>query len=34
MKLKAEDKSELPLDFTFVKVEDDWRVDRIQKASA
>jgi hypothetical protein len=34
VKLKAEDKSELPLDFTFVKVEDDWRVDRIQKASA
>jgi alkyl hydroperoxide reductase subunit AhpC len=23
-----------PLDFTFVKVEDDWRIDRIQKLAA
>ena len=32
LKLKSEDKqSELPLDFTFVKVEDAWRIDRIAK---
>jgi hypothetical protein len=31
VKLKSETNEELPLDFTFVKVEDDWRVDRIQK---
>jgi hypothetical protein len=31
VKLKAESKEELPLDFTFVKVDDSWRVDRIQK---
>ena len=29
VKLKAEDKTELPLDFTFSKVEDNWRIDRI-----
>ncbi|MFM8260002.1 MAG: DUF4864 domain-containing protein [Vulcanococcus sp.] len=34
VKLKAENNEELPLDFTFVKVEDDWRVDRIQKLAA
>ncbi|MEB3201151.1 MAG: hypothetical protein VKK62_11580 [Synechococcaceae cyanobacterium] len=34
IKLKSEDKQELPLDFTFVKVEDQWRVDRIQKQAA
>jgi hypothetical protein len=34
VKLKAENNEELPLDFTFVKVEDDWRVDRIQQAAA
>jgi hypothetical protein len=34
VKLKTDDKQELPLDFTFVKVEDAWRVDRIQKAAA
>jgi len=34
LKLKSEDKqSELPLDFTFTKVEEDWRIDRIVKAS-
>jgi hypothetical protein len=31
VKLKSDDKEELPLDFTFVKVEENWRVDRIQK---
>jgi hypothetical protein len=34
VKLKSDDKDELPLDFTFVKVEDAWRVDRIQKVAA
>jgi len=34
VKLKADSKEELPLDFTFVKVEDDWRVDRIAKLAA
>ena len=34
VKLKSETNEELPLDFTFVKVEDDWRVDRIQKLAA
>ena len=34
VKLKAESKEELPLDFTFVKVDDTWRVDRIQKTAA
>ena len=29
VKLKAEDKSELPLDFTFSKVDESWRIDRI-----
>ena len=33
LKLKSEDKkSELPLDFTFVKVDEAWRIDRIAKA--
>ena len=32
LKLKSEDKkNELPLDFTFKKVEDNWRIDRITK---
>jgi len=32
LKLKSEDKqSELPLDFTFKKVDDNWRIDRIMK---
>jgi hypothetical protein len=31
VKLKADgSKDELPLDFTFVKVDDAWRIDRIQ----
>ncbi len=34
VKLKSDNKEELPLDFTFVKVEDAWRVDRIQKVAA
>jgi hypothetical protein len=34
VKLKADSKEELPLDFTFVKVEDHWRVDRIQKVGS
>jgi hypothetical protein len=34
VKLKADSKEELPLDFTFVKVEEDWRVDRIAKLAA
>ena len=32
LKLKSEDKqSELPLDFTFKKIEENWRIDRIVK---
>ncbi len=32
LKLKSEDKkSELPLDFTFLKVDKAWRIDRIAK---
>jgi hypothetical protein len=31
VKLIAEDKEELPLDFTFVKLEEQWRIDRIKK---
>jgi hypothetical protein len=34
VKLKSEGNEELPLDFTFVKVEEAWRVDRIQKPAA
>ena len=34
LKLKAENKDELPLDFTFVKVEDAWRIDRIVDVSS
>jgi hypothetical protein len=34
VKLRSDDKEELPLDFTFVKVEDDWRVDRIRRVAA
>ncbi|HYP03848.1 MAG TPA: hypothetical protein VER57_04785 [Cyanobium sp.] len=34
VKLKSDSKEELPLDFTFVKVDDHWRVDRIQKLAA
>ena len=32
LNLKSEDKkSEMPLDFTFIKVEKNWRIDRIAK---
>jgi hypothetical protein len=34
VKLKSEGNEELPLDFTFVKVDEAWRVDRIQKLAA
>jgi hypothetical protein len=34
VKLKSDGKDELPLDFTFVKVEEQWRVDRITKLAA
>ena len=34
VKLKSEGNEELPLDFTFIKVDDTWRVDRIQKLAA
>ncbi|MFZ4803887.1 MAG: hypothetical protein ACOYLI_04400 [Synechococcus lacustris] len=34
VKLKAESKEELPLDFTFAKVEDNWRVERISRISS
>jgi hypothetical protein len=33
VKLRSEAKEELPLDFTFVKVDDHWRVDRIRKVA-
>ena len=33
LNLKSEDKkSELPLDFTFSKINNDWKIDRIMKA--
>ncbi len=33
LKLKSEDKkAELPLDFTFIKMDNSWRIDRIVKA--
>ena len=34
VKLKSEGNDELPLDFTFVKLEDQWRIDRIRKVAA
>lgn len=34
VKLKSEEKEELPLDFTFTRVEDSWRIDRIRRISA
>ncbi|SBO43840.1 hypothetical protein [Cyanobium sp. NIES-981] len=34
VKLLTEAKEELPLDFTFVKVEDQWRIDRIRTVGA
>ena len=29
VKLIAENKDEMPLDFTFTKVEDNWKIERI-----
>ena len=34
VKLKSDDKEEMPLDFTFSKVDEAWRIDRIQKPTA
>ena len=34
VKLKSDGTEELPLDFTFVKVEEQWRVERITKLAA
>jgi hypothetical protein len=34
VKLRSDDKEELPLDFTFVKVDEAWRVDRIRRVTA
>ena len=34
VKLKAENDDELPLDFTFTKVDDNWRIARINRANA
>ena len=31
VKLKAENNDELPLDFTFTKVDDNWRIARINR---
>ncbi|PSI00083.1 hypothetical protein, partial [Synechococcus lacustris] len=31
VKLKSDGKEELPLDFIFVKIEDNWRVERINR---
>ncbi len=34
VKLLTEAKEELPLDFTFVKLDEQWRIDRIRKPAA
>ena len=34
VKLKSEGDEELPLDFTFTKVDDNWRIARINRANA
>ncbi|MCP9887613.1 hypothetical protein KBY96_06655 [Cyanobium sp. ATX 6A2] len=34
VKLLTEAKEELPLDFTFVKLDDQWRIDRIRSQAA
>ena len=34
VKLKAENNDELPLDFTFTKVDDNWKIDRIATVNA
>jgi len=34
LNLKSEDKQdELPLDFTFAKTDNDWKIDRIAKVN-
>jgi hypothetical protein len=33
VKLKSEAKEELPLDFTFVKLDEQWRIDRIRQTA-
>ena len=33
VKLKAENNDELPLDFTFTKVDDNWRIARINQVN-
>ncbi len=33
VKLKAENDDELPLDFTFTKVDDNWRIARINRVN-
>ncbi|MCP9928265.1 hypothetical protein [Cyanobium sp. CH-040] len=34
VKLLTEAKEELPLDFTFVKLDEQWRIDRIRRQTA
>ncbi len=35
LKLKSEDKKdEMPLDFTFIKIDENWRIDRIAKTES
>ena len=34
VKLKSESDEELPLDFTFTKVEEEWRITRINRVNA
>ncbi len=34
VKLLTEAKEELPLDFTFVKLDEQWRIDRIRRQAA
>ena len=34
VKLIAENKEEMPLDFTFTKVEDNWKIERIATAQS
>ena len=34
VKLIAEDKEEMPIDFTFTKVDDNWKIDRIATVNA
>ena len=35
LKLKSEDKKdEMPLDFTFIKIDESWRIDRITKTGS